>query len=174
MKLSDSVLFLDIDGVLNDQNYRGPGTCGCMELDPERIRILSEIVSLKPVSVVLSSTWKNLAPSSGFPQDSETVHMWESLNQALNEAGFVICGCTPTVGSRPKEIYTWLSRHPETHHVLILDDDWGKESYAEYGLDDYLLETEFFVQENESGGLKEEHIPTAQKILELDYNKRKK
>ena len=47
MKLSDSVLFLDIDGVLNDQNYRGPGTCGCMELDPERIRILSEIVSLK-------------------------------------------------------------------------------------------------------------------------------
>lgn len=56
------VIFLDVDGVLTTCSYYNPDT---NHINPEKVQILSQIVSLTGAKIVLISTWK-----MGYDKDS--------------------------------------------------------------------------------------------------------
>lgn len=126
------VLFMDIDGVLNSEDWlrrRGAGEPGRMAdpeymaeraLDPVAVWLVSNIVARTGCKVVLSSTWR--------------VDGIGRVQKLLNRVGakFELYDATPDcaqqVGSlfigaeRGAEIQEWLAKHPETERFAIVDD----------------------------------------------------
>jgi hypothetical protein len=120
------VLFLDIDGVLNgdeflDDDFPKPSYKSMEEwmlwwleaINPVSVKILNEIIKVTDTKVVLSSNRRN----------------WASLEDILiimRKAGFEgeIVDRTPTCRfqSRGTEIRAWLDEN-EPNFFIILDDD---------------------------------------------------
>lgn len=105
------VLFLDVDGVLNDAktNTRCAGFFG---LEPKLVkRFLAWLP--KDVKIVLSSTWR----------------LYSAVHHCLNDAGITWIDVTDDLmlWDRGEEIYRWLKTHPEVTSFAILDDrdDFG-------------------------------------------------
>ena len=104
------VIFLDIDGVLNDG-------IRIMETDSdfpskEHLDCLKAIVDATDAKIVLSSTWR-LFPSSK-----------NIVKNCLRNIGSDIYDITKELPKgRGAEIKEWLSRHPEVNQFVILDDD---------------------------------------------------
>ena len=56
------IIFLDIDGVLNSMDYfeQTKDCKGYTEINPEKVKLLKEIVDRTGAEIVLSSTWRDL------------------------------------------------------------------------------------------------------------------
>lgn len=101
-----SVIFLDIDGVLNRERtierigeYTG--------LDDELVRRFLSVVRRTGADVVLSSTWR-----------------FEAAMKAAVAARIRLVGITDDLGgSRGEEISRWLARHSEYDRHAVIDDD---------------------------------------------------
>lgn len=122
-----SILFLDIDGVLNsveavkagrDVKVAGRGIWG---LDPVAVAHLGRILTEVPdTEIVLSSTWR-------------TLYSLEAMRAFLQRAG--LSGAHADLlkfktgqradGHRGKEVLAWFVEHAEYRdaHYAILDDD---------------------------------------------------
>jgi hypothetical protein len=126
------VLFLDIDGVLNSDNWynyhtESPsmGPLGdLMEcIDPRAISMVNRIVDYTNCVLVLISSWR-------------CVHPITLINRALSERGLncYLFGATPSLGkTRGYEIGAWLDlwpRMPESW--AILDDDKDMDPYMDH------------------------------------------
>lgn len=108
----DKILFLDVDGVLNNLkilNERGSYPLGCRQLS-----LLKLITANTCCEIVLSSTWR----------------LYEDHKKALREAfeAHLVplwVGETPDLGTRVRrdEILSWLIGYTEPAKVVILDDD---------------------------------------------------
>ena len=46
-----------------------------------------------------------------------------------------------------------------------MDDDFDEEHYESFGLGGHLVKTDFFVNNESEGGLQEQHVKKAKKIL---------
>jgi hypothetical protein len=104
------VVFLDVDGVLN--NFDLIRTNGFDYIDGDMVRRLGLVISQTQAYIVLSSYWR-LSPKDRVLVD-----------QALKEWGMFIHDRTPHVpGPRYVEISQWLGENPEVGHYAILDDD---------------------------------------------------
>lgn len=141
------VVFLDIDGVLNNEGYlskvaagRSSAGIGLRSFDPDSIDQLNRFLKETGASVGISSTWRymhdidsfrELFKLSGLPADS-------------------IIGTTPKTmeGHRGQEISGWLREHPEVTSYVIVDDDSDMESY----------QRPRFVQTTWARGLRSEHV----------------
>lgn len=103
-----NILFLDVDGVLN--NAKTKARCGpFIGVDPKLAGRLTGWLKDRPVSVVLSSSWRN------HPE------MWH----CLNALGIGWIGITPFLprGIRGVEINAWLAAHKDdVSKYAILDD----------------------------------------------------
>jgi hypothetical protein len=105
------VIFLDIDGVLNNNSTRQRHR-GFIGIDPYLVAKLNRIVLEMPeVKYVLSSSWRC------FKHGREEVErcfieMYDETPQ-IHEAGRV----------RGDEIKAWLDAHPEVEKYAIIDDD---------------------------------------------------
>ena len=141
-----SVLFLDVDGVLNHRAIFQPSRSGS-PLCPAAIRRLRGVVSATGCRVVLSSTWRmlphhveHLRAAGGFPSAHED---WRTVEVPVE----VRNGIVVTIHQRGYEIAEWLSRHPEVERYAIVDDDSD------------MLPTQlpFFVQTSFDTGLLDEH-----------------
>lgn len=153
--MKSSVIFLDIDGVLNSKKYcteMFEKTRRCKledlkpnslirEMDPEIIKRVAKLASETNSSVVLSSSWK---------------HMWnDSVSNGLAKADMQLMfetfelhvegECTPCArsGSRPVEIKMFLDAHKEVKHWVSLDDDYFPYEYARAGLPKNLVRTKY-------------------------------
>ena len=113
------ILFLDVDGVLNNGKWASEmyeiGVHVYREdllYEPALIR-LQRIVSLTGALIVVSSAWRQI-PSS-----------YERLREWLNQYGMSVYDRTPYVGGcRGDDITAWFNRHPdEVYRYVILDDD---------------------------------------------------
>lgn len=141
------VLFLDIDGVLNNLYSMVQYKC---HLWPPLVYKLNEISnSDTDVKVVVSSAWRILF--------SEL-----ELKNMLIRAGWshadLIIGVTPSGWhSRGEEIQEWLDAHPEVTHYAIVDDDSD------------MLESQmpYFVNTTYELGLLDSDVEKIKKILEL-------
>lgn len=109
--MSASVLFLDIDGVLNCYETWDRPRIGMYRIDPERVDLLNDIVATTGCLIVVSSTWR---------RDRD-------CRQILRDYGFT--GTfppewrTPVLSTRGREIERWLSRNPVTSYAIVDDDD---------------------------------------------------
>ena len=112
----DTVVFLDIDGVLNTkESWRTP-----FQLDDGCIRNFCRCLSdsKRKVRIVLTSSWKN--GFSSIPE-YETSQLQE-LRKKLGAYGFSISGRTRDLANRMAEIDDYLTGH-EVAEYAVVDDD---------------------------------------------------
>ena len=120
-----TVIFLDIDGVLNcDETQEKCG--GFRGIEDGKVSLLKEIVDLVNGEIILSSTWRY-----GFSKNSPdwARGLSEYLKGKLEKQGLKISGMTPDINctQRGKEIKLWLDTNGKADKVIILDDeefDW--------------------------------------------------
>ena len=159
------IIFLDIDGVLNSIDYfEQTKYCkGYTEIDPEKVKLLKEIVDRTGAEIVLSSTWRNLAKR----KDESEHPMYTYLTDTLKEYGMEIIDHTPYIGQdRPKEIRAWLDNQQDKDIQFVsLDDDFQEQIYDEVGIGDCLVRTSFY---EKYGGLRQEHVEKAVRILNME------
>jgi len=128
------VVFLDIDGVLNNQQYvafrhnalgdvNGYGgfvpagevpTQDNIKWDPTNAKYLKALLDLTGAVVVISSSWR-------ISFDIDDFKVMFSLYDLPPD---VIIGVTPRTysGFRGREVDMWLADHPDVTHHVILDD----------------------------------------------------
>lgn len=122
----EKVVFLDIDGVLNDDMHE----LGKPAIDSYMADILAYIICQTDAHIVLSSSWKEAwarFAENGYEPQSKRDDDLVLLKRLLDRNDLVIEGGTPTWGSgpaaRPHEIRAWLLTHPNVRSFVILDDD---------------------------------------------------
>jgi hypothetical protein len=134
------IIFLDFDGVLNNQlfyvNTKGTRT---VDLDPENVKRLNEIISATQSRVVVTSTWRL----------GRTVHELQSILESVGFEGEVIDktkdlrrGEDGDSILRGNEIHAWMKSNPavlgcsywDYNRYVILDDDsdmlyWQRDNF---------------------------------------------
>lgn len=161
-KIMSKYIFLDIDGVLNSMDWfeQNKYAKGYTEINPDKVKMLKEIVDHTDAKIILSSTWRDLAA-----RDDEPEHeMYTYLKHSLEKFGLSISDQTPYIQqNRPQEIKAWLENNAnESDYYVSLDDDYSYEAYEQYGLEEHLVKTSFY---ESNGGLRKEHVEKAIKIL---------
>lgn len=159
------VIFLDIDGVLNHEDYyrwryeeitinHRDFVHPYSEFSPDSIKQLNRILKETGAEIILSSTWR-------FDE-------MDKLQKLFKEVGIErpITDITPDLYNvfnshccRGKEIEKFLNEHPEIDRYVILDDDTDMEDY----------QLPYFVKTNAyADGLNEERANKAIEILNKD------
>lgn len=168
-----NIIFLDVDGVLNSMAYfkhlRSNGKKlhkkdEYNDISEYHLKMLSKIYEECSAKIVLTSTWRELSDS----KNKRCYKMYEYLVNSLMKYNMEIISKTRVIGmDRPKEIFDWLSNREDKEDIkfVILDDDFSKENYDLYNLGDNLVETKYFCDRLEDGGLQEMHVDKAIKIL---------
>lgn len=150
-----SVLFLDIDGVLNTVRWEKFCLSGEATIEDEygitfdrtSIANLKEIIDLTDASIVIHSTWKLLYDVKWIAK------MWSS-----RDLPGIILDVTPNMPpyySKQDEITMWLKHHPEIQNYAILDD--------EHEFDGFLLEHHVLI--DGENGITGTHVQKAVHIL---------
>jgi hypothetical protein len=143
------VIFLDIDGVLNSQNFIHSfnGKWELHSVDPNAINVLNEIIKATNAKIVISSSWRIILDLN-------------EIKDILIENGFVgeIIGKTPIIRDnnrcRGDEINAYLEANPNIDKFIILDDDSDMDN-----LIDRLVKTSYI------DGLLPKHIEKAISLL---------
>lgn len=115
-----NVLFLDIDGVLNNMEWamemsetQGVDIFAKNMFNPDALMLLKEIIDRTNARIVISSSWRKI-PS-----------LMNAIHNQLNSIGLSVYDVTPyTGGTRGDDIAQWLMNHiSEVTNYAILDDD---------------------------------------------------
>lgn len=153
--IKDTVIFLDIDYVLNDENTEEK-YAGFTGIDDEKVRILKDIVDFLDADIVLTSSWRAL-----WARDMDKSPRWSRgryLDKKLAEHGLRIADKTPDLSwsQRGLEISAWLSQHRSVNAFVILDDE--DFFWKEHGLADHWVSTFIAGPIGHEGGLAESHL----------------
>lgn len=149
------IVFLDIDGVLNEDSTPTRTKSRAIFIDRDKLLRLKRIVDATGAKIVLSSTWRYDRDDPKYNGD------FLELREALQNVGLDFYDYTPedAIGiRRGMEIKVWLGLHPEVSRYIILDDNLF--DFKERGLLPRLIKTEFGY-----GGLTNEHIQEAIDLL---------
>ena len=120
------VIFLDVDGVLNDCATEERMESGYVGVDEPKVKILADIVECTGAKIVLTSSWKEgWSPVYGLCDDD-----CKYLLSKLKKYGLLVMDSTDdTEYDRGRGILNWLCAHPEVTGFVILDDhtfDFGE------------------------------------------------
>lgn len=167
-----SIIFLDIDGVLNNFHFalreQKNKYGGYLIINPEKVTILKTICDITDAKIVLSTGCKDIFDDSLNPLNRDV----EFLLEVFKEYDIPLIGKTPTVpkdignGRQLKywkeyEIINYLSVHPEVTHFCIIDDETtGLESLL-----NYLVQTKDYQESEEDEGITLKHISSINMIL---------
>jgi hypothetical protein len=100
------VLFLDIDGVVNNKRTKRNFE-GFMPIDPAMAALVQRIVRNTGCEIVLSSSWR----------------LFQNGRDEIERKVCKFADITPILHApRGYEIKVWLTLHPEIEHYAILDD----------------------------------------------------
>lgn len=168
-----NIIFLDVDGVLNSMPYFksldiGNKQIGYNDISDFHLQMLAKIYHTCNAKIVLSSTWRELDDES----DRNVYSMYKYLESSLAKYDMKIISKTPVIQmNRPFEIVTWLSNREDKSNIkfVSLDDDFSKEDYDIYGIGKNLIYTKFFCNKESEGGLQQEHVDKAIRILKCDF-----
>lgn len=167
----DKIIFLDIDGVLNcnktfddtkgiqtayyiflknindKKRYEEKLLQGkLLEIDNHKLSLLKYIIHCTGAKIVVTSSWKNF-------------RRYSLIEEFLINAGLPIIGATKDMGSRGKEIKTYITENNIREYIIIDDEvfpDFSEEQ--KYNL----IWTNFYEE-----GLTEENVNEAIRILTL-------
>ena len=134
-----SVVFLDVDGVLNTRTSCVHAPSGIyVGVDEARILVLSKAMEETYTDgVVLTSTWKNM-------KSDEEDYVYLLTN--LEKHGIKVLGKTEEKRTSQRElgVLSYLESHPEIEDFVILDDQ-------HYGFDGYRKLFESFLDTQGKG-----------------------
>lgn len=123
------VIFLDIDGVLNSEEF----AIWCNEfpdfvreggsnwVDPKAVRMITSLCEEHDVKLVISSSWRLFDTTS-------TIEHFKNYRDLTPLCKYIV-GVTPRNSddriweSRGEEIQQYLDSHPEVENYVIVDDD---------------------------------------------------
>lgn len=147
------VIFLDVDGVLNSKDWLENNRVRTENsVNPEKVKLLAEIVQKTNAEVVLSSTWRYISEHP----------MFMYLSDMLGQNGIKIHSLTPKLdGDRPKEIKAWIEKQTEEIQFVSIEDDFSFADYKKYGIESRLIKTDFW---GTNGGLQKKHV---NKVIQL-------
>lgn len=117
----DRVLFLDIDGVLNDEGVFRDRRFGPFPINHVSVLRLHEVVRQTGCQIVLSSAWRGMTILER-KLDADFVfepYTHDGCASARHEDGSTI----RMHERRGHEVAEWLSRHPEVTTYAIVDDE---------------------------------------------------
>lgn len=125
------IVFLDIDGVLNNivysemwRTFHGIKKGLNEALDPANVNLFRLIVEKTEAKIVISSAWRQ---SAHFKRDTqeEMIVLFKELFEKYGWHNAPIIGITPRLGGfRGEEIATYLDTFPEkVEDYIIIDDD---------------------------------------------------
>ena len=134
------IIFLDIDGVLNNL-YTKETFQGFVFLEDEKILLLKEIIEKTKAEIVLSSTWRKgwILKSENPYSSNEDVCLFEALEEKLAEYDIELMGCTEEIGTRGEEITEWLENHKEDVESYVILDDADESEFT--GHENHLVTT---------------------------------
>ena len=120
------VIFLDVDGVLNNHSSFNKTYDPYEEFDIESLEVLADIVDATGAKIVLSSSWRYYFHN--YPLDEE--HR-AALEKRLDEVGLKVYDITPVhcekCKSRADEIQVWLDFNKDVYLLIesfvVIDDD---------------------------------------------------
>ena len=153
------VVFLDIDGVLNEEKSRSR-CCGYLGIDDKKAKNLAKIVEETNAKIVLISTWKDDW------RKTDKAHqgiMANYLDKKLKKQGLVVLDKTKSIDengfhfSRGEGILQYLADNKVEKYVIL--DDYQFD-YDSCGLSDYYIKTDAY-----NGGLTKELVGRAIQIL---------
>ncbi len=150
------VIFLDVDGVLNNRftTARSPG--GYVGVSEKLIRNVKKIADATGAKIVLSSDWRLLRDEPVRGKD------YRYLARKLLFAGHLkISGYTDDItwSKRGREIRKYVDDHPEITEYVVLDDNPFRD-FGKYGLPEHLVLTDSNL------GLTDEDVCRAIRILQ--------
>ncbi len=126
----EKVVFIDIDGVLNDDGERRrQGEI----ISEEYVRNLKEIINKTGAEIILSSSWRYSIGKNARQGFENTDKGLVDLYRLYDKYQLHIAGAIPSIyngrNGRPLEIRTWLTKRPSVKKIVILDDEafwnWG-------------------------------------------------
>lgn len=132
------VIFLDIDGVLNEDTTPTRTKSRVIFIDQDKLLRLKRIVEATQAKIVLSSTWRYDRDDARYNGD------FLELQETFQKVGLDFYSYTPedVLGiRRGMEIKAWLGIHPEVDRFIILDDELF--DFEERGLLPWLVKTDF-------------------------------
>ena len=111
------VVFLDIDGVLNNVASAAEG----IDILPEKVILVRRLCQVTGASIVLSSSWRILFDIE-FLRD--LLYHTGLRQRWAGDKPVSVIDVTPRLDSGPRglEIQKWLSEHQVTDYVIIDDD----------------------------------------------------
>lgn len=156
------IIFLDIDGVLNNDHTKERFE-HLVFVSDEKILLLKELVDKTGAKIVLSSTWRRgweckdriQMPT---PSDLADIRLFDALVNKLKEYGIELMSYTEDFATRGAEIDKWLS-------------DWQGEPIEAYVILDDMSSTELqphshnLIQTGFWDGLLPKHVKKAVEIL---------
>lgn len=143
------VLFLDIDGVLNNLEYRA-SIANYYEnpIDESKLSLIRSIVDRTGALIVLTSTWRLYIDECG--------DAGKRLDETFSAHGLQISSKTENFDEeRDYEILVWLAKNKTDSYVILDDVDFN---WCE-------LNRGRFVKVNDTTGITEETVEKAVKIL---------
>ena len=132
-KCRRTILFLDIDGVLNSASWNAahPAEIAAgILIDQEKVQLFSRLVQRTQAQIILHSGWRMWFDDTLQPLCQEA----KTLVALLADAGLSISGTTPDLTTeeirrtkqfslvKADEIIAWLDAHPYVDGWVVLDD----------------------------------------------------
>lgn len=112
------VIFLDIDGVLNKENWMLNKTPW---IEDEKISLIGKLCRKTGASVVLSTNWRNIWYEPMYYNNKDNgIYLAHKL---FNKHGIKVVGTTPVMGPREVEIMLTLENLDINKYVVIDDTD---------------------------------------------------
>lgn len=148
-------IFLDIDGVLNcgDTKER---FCGLTGIDPDKVKLLKQIVRSTGAKIILTSTWKyGWEPVKKRLNDEYANY----LDKALYNEDLKAYAKTDDQGyDRGQGIIDYLQQRPANAWVVLDDNIFN--DFKRLGICEHLILTDF-----DGEGLTQEHVNQAIKMI---------
>lgn len=167
------VIFLDIDGVLNNlEDILHNKYIETPEQPQDKhLKVLKEIIKITKAEIVLSSGWR--LTQEGLQDVIDALYRYKIHLRGVTPEGVLLSSLQSiginvkpkltdnhlgdiTVDDRGAEIAIWLHKHKEYKNFLILDDEV-------YDIKEYFPEN--YIKTNCNEGLLEKHIEKAVEIL---------
>ena len=122
-----NVIFLDIDGVLNNEDENTDKGEYIIE---EYVANLAELVTSCKAEIVLTSSWRAGLSNwiyDNCKEDNYNFNRYKMLSDLFQKYDLNVAGATPSLSSgakgRPFEVRAWLCERMGVEHFVILDDD---------------------------------------------------
>lgn len=151
-----NIIFLDIDGVLNEAFSQSRAPHGCIGVDNDKVQRLKKIIDTTGAKIVLCSTWRMGWSCNPELCDEDAAY----LNKELAREHLIIHAKTEDgISDRGHAIINWLTKCAEQPEWIVLDDEVFMD-YEECGIMPHLVKTSFAF-----GGLQDEHVEKAIALL---------